>query len=436
MCKRRFSLVAVVGAGLLALAGCGSGSGSASSGGSGGGSSAGKGSLTFATFQPYSGADASFGPELGAGCPAAIRIINAAGGVSGHTLTCAVVDTRGDPADAVPAAAQMLASTSNLAGILGPSSDEAAATVPRINQAHIPMFGDTGQSLFDHSKYSYFWRIVSPDTATGYAESLYAHKQGFNRAAIIYANDIGAQGTIPGIIAGFKKQGGQIVVSQAVQRAQSSYRSEVEKLIAAKPDVIFNELDPQTAATYFSELKQIGGSIPTLISTAAQYTPWIKAVSAAIGPATLARVYHTVLNTAVFSGPAYAQFKTNLLASPSVSNPKQWLQDSFTESGYDTVMVISLAMLASHSSDPTVYNSYISKVTSKGGGATVCHTWADCKAALAQGKKIAYVGASGEIAFDQWHNSAGGFEVLGFGTNGKQPIVATFGPEAIRALSQ
>jgi branched-chain amino acid transport system substrate-binding protein len=435
MRKHRFAIAVSAMAGLLALAGCGGSSTSSSGGGSSGGNAS-KGSVTFATFNPYSGPDASFGPELGSGCPAAIHAINADGGVMGHAVKCISIDTRGDPADAVPAAAQMLASTSNLAGILGPSSDEAAATVPRINQAHIPMFGDTGQALFDRNSYPYFWRIVSPDDATGYAEALYAYRSGHRRAALLYGNDISAQGTIPTILSGFKKLGGQVVINQPVQRAQSSYRSEVEKLIAAKPDVIFNELDPQTAATYFSELKQLSGSVPTLISTAAQYTPWIKAVSGAIGTATLAKIYHTVLNTAIFSGPAYQQFKTGLLASSGISKPKQWLQDSFTESGFDTVMAISLAMLASHSTDPTVYNSWIPKVTAVGPGATVCHTWATCKAALAQGKKIAYVGASGEIAFDQWHNSAGGFEVLGFGTgNGSQPIVAKFGPEAIRSLS-
>jgi branched-chain amino acid transport system substrate-binding protein len=431
MCRQRFALAAAAIAGLLALAGCGG-----SSGGGSGGGGASKGPLTFATFNPYSGPDASFGPELEAGCPAAARVINADGGVMGHTVKCTAVDTRGDPADAVPAAAQMLASTSNLAGILGPSSDEAAATVPRINQAHVPMFGDTGEALFDHNKYPYFWRIISPDDAVGYAEALFAYKAGYRRAAVVYGNDISAEGTLPTILRGFKKLGGQVVVNQPVQRAQSSYRSEVEKLIAAKPDVIFNELDPQTAATYLSELKQLSGSVPVLISTAAQYTPWIKAVSGAIGTTTLAKIYHTVLALATFSGPAYQQYKTNLLASTSVSNPKQWLQDAYSESGYDTVIAIGLAMLASHSTNPVVYDSYIPKVTTAGGGATVCHTWADCTAALSQGKKVAYVGATGEIAFDQYHNSDGGFEVLGFaGSNGKQPIVAQFSPEQIRSLS-
>src|ERR1700738_763862 len=80
------------------------------------------GTLTFASFNPFTGPDASFGPEMQAGCVVASSLINKAGGVLGHQTTCITVDTRGDPADAVPAAQKMLATTSNLVGMNGPSS--------------------------------------------------------------------------------------------------------------------------------------------------------------------------------------------------------------------------------------------------------------------------------------------------------------------------
>ena len=48
-------------------------------------------------------------------------------------LTCKSVDTRGDPADAVPAVNQMFASTPSLALVIGCTSDEAASVAPIIN---------------------------------------------------------------------------------------------------------------------------------------------------------------------------------------------------------------------------------------------------------------------------------------------------------------
>src|ERR1700692_1563398 len=107
--------------------------------------------IVIGNFNPFSGADASFGPEMVAGCQPAVRLINAGGGVLGHKFSCVEFDTRGDPADAVPAANKMIATNSSLGGILGPSADEALATVPILEQAKVPMFVDTGQAFFDKS---------------------------------------------------------------------------------------------------------------------------------------------------------------------------------------------------------------------------------------------------------------------------------------------
>ncbi|HEX6509488.1 MAG TPA: ABC transporter substrate-binding protein, partial [Chloroflexota bacterium] len=177
--------VAVLGAWLLAA--CGS-----SSGGRG---ASGKGSIEFAAFDPFSGPDAAFGPEQMAGCAPAAKLIEADGGILGHkTVTCNAVDTRGDPADAVPAARNLLATASGLAAIIGPSSDESSATVPIFNSQRIPVFANTGQALFDHSTFPYFWRPFPADDANGYAIALWAYQKGYRRATAVFGTDISSQG--------------------------------------------------------------------------------------------------------------------------------------------------------------------------------------------------------------------------------------------------
>jgi branched-chain amino acid transport system substrate-binding protein len=392
--------------------------------------------LVFATFNPFTGPDASFGPELRAGCPAAARSIAAAGGILGHaTIECPAVDSRGDPADAVPAAQKLIATTTNLMSILGPSSDEASATVPIFDAARIPMFVDTGQPSFDKSNFKYFWRVTPSDDYYGYAMALYAHDAGYKNAALVFGNDISSQGTVPTITSGFKKLGGTVAVNLTLTIGQASYRTEVQQLIAAHPDVIFNEVDPQTAATFFGELKQQGGLVP-FVSTGAQYTPWIQAVSKVIGADSLAQVYHTVLGTSSFSGPAYDEYKTNLDASGAdVDNPQQWEQDIYSEGGYDGVIMCALAMLAAGTTDPSVWNDYITKIATSRTGATVVHTFKEGKDALAAGKTITYEGASGAFAFDEWHNSSTGFEVLGYASSlGNQPVLKVYPAGAVNKL--
>src|ERR1700730_11179832 len=99
---------------LLSVAACSSSAGGGSSPAS---------TLTVGEFNPFTGPDAAFGPEMVGGCIPAIRLINAGGGVLGHHMSCVQEDTRGDPADAVPAAQKMMATESSLVGVLGPSSD-------------------------------------------------------------------------------------------------------------------------------------------------------------------------------------------------------------------------------------------------------------------------------------------------------------------------
>src|SRR5215470_15235321 len=92
--------------------------------------------LVVGEFNPFSGPDAVFGPEMVGGCIPAIRLINADGGVLGHHLSCVQEDTRGDPADAVPAARKMMATETSLIGVLGPSSDESLPpTMSRVTRS-------------------------------------------------------------------------------------------------------------------------------------------------------------------------------------------------------------------------------------------------------------------------------------------------------------
>ena len=149
--------------------------------------------LTVADVAPFSGPDAALGPTYLASCYGATAAINAAGGVLGHPLTCKSVDTRGDPADAVPAVNQMFASTSGLALVIGCTSDEAASVAPVINAHKMAMFCMTGQSEFDSVHFPYFFRLVPPDLEESYAMVAIAQQLHYTKIALAFGNDIGSQ---------------------------------------------------------------------------------------------------------------------------------------------------------------------------------------------------------------------------------------------------
>src|SRR5215469_886253 len=392
--------------------------------------------LVVGEFNPFTGHDAAFGPEMVGGCVPAVRVINAAGGVLKHRLTCVVEDTRGDPADAVTAAEQMIATQTHLIGVLGPSSDEAQATVPVLNRAHVPMFVDTGQAAYDHSKYAYFWRITPADDVKGYALALWAHQKGYTRAAAIFGNDVGAQSDVPTLLTAFTKLGGTITYKKPLALDQTSYRTEIESMLAGHPQVIFTEVDPQTGATFLSELQQLHGLIPVIGTEVTLLGPWLKAVRGAIGPGATAKYFQGMQPYAPPTGPAWQTYNRSLLASASsVPKPSQWSIDPYSMTYYDAVNVMALAIIAAKSTSPAVFDKHIMQVTEPGPGKTVVNTFAAGKAALQAGKQVQYVGAGGPIVFNRWHNSTGAFEAAKY-VNGKLVLVGSVSAAQIAALSR
>ena len=374
--------------------------------------------LTVAAFNPFTGQDAPFGPEALAGCQAAAAAINAAGGVLTRKVSCTGVDTHGDPADGVSSGAEMLATTPNMLGVLGPSSDEGDESAPLLNAARVPMFADTGASSFDHNKMPYFWRMVAADDVRSYAMALYAHRKGYLRAAAVFGSDVGSQAGVPALLRGYKELGGQMVLNQKLTLGQSSYQREVQQLIAARPQVIFTETSAQTNATYLAELQQQGHLIPVIGTDVTIQPQWFTAMAGSIGKPAVSQYFVAEQPYAPPSGAGWQVFHKNLLASATVPKPAQWSADSYTMTDYDSVVVMALAATAVNSTNPAVWNAAIPAVTTPSRVAVTVHTYADGVAALKAHKKIDYVGAAGVIDFNKWHNSSGGFEIGAYQQNG------------------
>jgi len=387
----------------LALAAC---SGTPSSSGGPSSSTGGSFSLELAAFSPFTGPNAPYGYFQYTGCVAAVQSINAAGGVMGHKLDCAIVDNRGEPADAVPAASNMLASSPHLVGIVDGDSGLMSATVPLFNQAHIPDLSAGGDVQFDTNTYPYFWRTTPGDDVAGQTLAAYV-KFGTSdtRVAAVFGNDQAAQGNVPGLLSAAKHLGIDIVLNEAIALDQTTYETEVQKILAAHPQVIVTESDPQTAGVLLGGLKQAGWNGPIVGTSGTLGVDYDKAAIAAIGQAAYESHFVRIIQYAQQSGIAWDTWKSALLASGSlVKDPASDETAIYAELPYDHATMIALAMLAAHSSDPVTFNPYIEKITQ---GTTVVHTFAQGKAALAAGETIDYVGVTGQVAFDKYHNSGG-----------------------------
>ncbi|MBO0883016.1 MAG: ABC transporter substrate-binding protein [Mycobacterium sp.] len=389
----------------LSIAACAS-NGSAGTDGSSGSGAAPGATLSVANFDPFSGPNAGEGTTAEAGCITAVRVVNQAGGVLGHHLHCVVVDNRGDPADAVPAAQQMLSTTPNLVGIIDEDSSLLGATVPLFNQAHIPDLSLGGDVAFDHNHLPYFWRTIPGDDVFGDALGAYVRfATPYRRIAAVFVNDVSAQGNVPGLKNSVKHLGLNLVDNLVLAQNQTSYQTEIARLKADHVQAIVTETDPQSGGVLLSQMKQAGLLLPMICTGVCLDPNWLKAAKADLGAATLQHLTTVVQQWAPSSGPAWAQYKSALLASAAqIPNVNSYVNDIYPEDNYDGVIMMALAMIAAHSTDPAKFNPYIQKITT---GSTVVHTYAQARAALEAGKTIDYQGVEGQIHFDKYHNSAG-----------------------------
>jgi branched-chain amino acid transport system substrate-binding protein len=366
----------------------------------------------------------------------ALYAVNHAGGILGRKVSLIQVDTRSDPADALTAMGKTLATSSNVAAILGPDSTSAATLVPMLNQRHLPMMIAAGEAAYDRSPYPYLWRDVPPDPANGEAIALWAKRQGYASVATVFGTDTGSQGDLPGVVAGVKAVGIKLADQENLTPDQPSYRSAVERLLAARPAAIITETDGPTAATFFGELRQLGSLVPILGTSATPSSSYIDPLRGAIGSPGVSRYFRAVVVGNPVSNPAVSAFNASVLAvQGKLSKPvSQWENNSFSESGYDAVITLALAMDAAHSTGGAVYNKYIAQVTAPGPGKQVVYTYAAGKAALAAGHKIQYIGASGPLLFNRYHNSFGSQAVQEFPPNAPAQVVGTVTQAQVQAL--
>jgi ABC-type branched-subunit amino acid transport system substrate-binding protein len=370
--------------------------------------------LIIGMINPFSGADAAFGLDMNAGCVAAVQVINAHGGALGHTFKCVPIDSKGDAADAVPSVTRALAQYSNMVGVIGPGTDAATATMPLLEQAQMPTMGANGDVSFNQNSYKYYWRITPSDTGNAVGMVVAGHNLNYKRAALVFGNDAGAQTSVPGIQHSWPIVGGTIVDNESLVPDQPSYQTEAAKVAASNPDVIFTETDPQTAATFFGELKQMGKLVPILGTEPTIIPTWYQAVQGAVGASDL-QTYYRGVEQYTPTGPGQDGYKTALLADKGVDNPGQYLPSPFCKSYYDSVNLLVLAMIKAKTAAPSGYNTSIPLVTS---GSKEVNNFADGAAALNAGTDIKYAGALGPISFDQYHNSSGEFAVVKFASDG------------------
>ncbi len=202
------------------------------------------------------------------------------------------------------------------------------------------------------------------------------------------------------VVNAFKAHNGTIVADINLVPDQSSYRSEIEQLYAANPQVVFTQVDAQTGATLFSEIKELKGlGLPFIGTDVTASSDFIKAITPAVAHQVL-----TSLQGTSTGGQATSEF-TQLYQKKFNSTPVE-----LADYGYDALNVLALAVDAAGSTNGDAVGAKMRTVANPPG--TMVYDYATGYKDLKAGTKINYDGASGPMDFNEHNNVFGGFDAV------------------------
>ncbi|WP_193044064.1 ABC transporter substrate-binding protein [Mycolicibacterium baixiangningiae] len=396
--------------------------------------------LVVGMLMAFSGPTAVEGAEAVNGCLPAAAEINEAGGVLGRDIECEAFDTKGTASDSVPAARQMLNTTSNLFTVLGPSTAEAVAAAPVLEEAGQVMFSPAGDGRFDRTELDHYYRLITSDSVGAQAMALHSQRQNFDKVALVFVSGASAQANIPPLEEALGGLGVGVTEAMTIQPEQPSYRTEVARILQNRPAAILFEADAVTAGTFLTELNQAGGrDIPIVTNTLATTGDWQKtALGAYGGDEALAKSLQVVVRYAQEGGggtETFVETLESLQGQDGIDIPS-FKDSAYSRAAYDGVILSGLAATKTDSVKPEDYNSAIPEILAPGEGKTVVTDYAAGVEALGKGEDVQYVGANGEYRLNEFHNVIGAFAFHEWDPSAKQlRLVSQLPAEELEALA-
>lgn len=180
--------------------------------------------------------------------------INKAGGINGKNVTLIIEDTGTDPARAAEAAKKLI-DVDKVQVIVGAvSSSETLAVAPIAEKSKVVMISPSSTSPKITGAGEYIFRVVASDLLQGEAIAQLAAAKNYTKAAtFVENNDYGI-----GIEDVFKKHFTGVIASIRYEKGRGDYRTELDSIKEADPDVIIYVGYPQDASVILQQTGQLG----------------------------------------------------------------------------------------------------------------------------------------------------------------------------------
>jgi ABC-type branched-subunit amino acid transport system substrate-binding protein len=208
---------------------------------------------------------ASYGDMMKKGMDIAVEEINAQGGINGKKLKIIYEDSRFQPKMAISAFRKLvdIDKVKVITGITG--SKNALAVVPEAINRKIVII-DALSSSPELSKFGgkFYFRVMPSDVFAGKYVAQWSIEKKFKKAAVFFANDDWGNGILNSAKELFQSKGGQIVAELSVEPGTRDFKNLIQKLINAKPDIIFLFAYAPEAGIIVKQLRESGIKLPII----------------------------------------------------------------------------------------------------------------------------------------------------------------------------
>ena len=344
---------------------------------------------------PLTGSMAPITKKIAQAAELAFEHINAGGGIKGCPVQFILRDDQGQPTVGVDAAKYLVevervaAFTGTISsGVTGPII--AAVTAPS-KVVQITCCSTASPFTLDGRSGGYFFRTIPTSKTQAFATASETTRRGFKKTAVIFVNTDFGRDMLGFYKTATGKLGGDIVAEVPYNDNQTSYRAEVTRALAAKPESLLLIGFPKDAVTIVREWLSLGGPKRVALNNSMRTLDFVNGVGAT--------------HVEDFFGMDNAQ-----VAGPHVEAFNQAFEDKFktdskgpgVHTQYDAVMVLGLAMnIAKDLTGPSIREAV--RQVHAANGTAVGTGPAEFKKAvdlIKAGRAIKYHGATGPIEFD------------------------------------
>ncbi len=356
-------------------------------------------------LNPVTGAGSPYGTGMQRMILAAVEAVNAAGGANGRRLEVFAEDSQTSPPAAVLAARKLI-DVNRVRAIVGTwSSGVSLAVVPITNDADILLMNTSGApalSVPPANAKGLSYRFQATNDRFGRAFAEIAVREGFRRPATMAFNNASGLGNTEGFRRAWTAKGNTNGEHVVYEPNQTSYRSELMRVLNTRPDVIVMGSFLPDTTIILREWVQMGQPVKWIIPGWAANPQLVQA----LGPA----VTEGIISVESVSNEGAQAFAAFDAAHKRAMNNRPGTENVYAAMTWDMVITLALAIEQAKSFDTAAINRAIRQVGNPPG--ETVSSFAEGKAAIVAGRKVNYEGASSVLDFDEFGDVTPDFGVF------------------------